>query len=363
MAGSNGIDTTVKPPLFTVVICTRNEEQYIAQCLDSLLGGTYPLDCVQIIVCDGHSTDNTRVILEEYVRQNDCIEVMDNPGLSAPIGFNVGINAAQGDYVSILSAHSTVAVDWIERNVEVIAEHPMAVGVGGHMITEGEGCWGRAIAAAVSSRFGVGNSSFRVGASSGWVDTVVFGAYRRDAFERFGLFDEELTRNQDDEFNYRINAMGGKLWFDSSILTTYYSRSSPRQLYRQYAQYGYWKPLVLKKCPGVFGWRQLVPPCFVLTLASSLLLGLLWWPAFIIMALVLACYGLMAIAASILAAKRRFHLALLLPIIFVIVHFAYGMHFLWGTACLILGQKPKARHSVLTRKAVRRNKESEVPRM
>jgi glycosyltransferase involved in cell wall biosynthesis len=337
-------------PLYTVIICTRNEEQYVGRCLNSLLGGTYQLDRVQIIVCDGRSTDRTRIILEEYARQHACIKAVDNPGLTAPIGFNLGIKAAHGDYIAILSAHSVVATDWIEQNVRALEEHSTAAGVGGRMITTCEGRWGAAIAIALSSRFGIGNSSFRVGARAGWVDTVVFGAYRRDTFRRFGLFDEELVRNQDDEFNYRINARGGKLWFDPSIRTTYYSRSSLGQLYRQYAQYGYWKPLVLKKCPGVFGWRQLVPPFFILALTGSLLLGLFWWPALIFTAIVLASYAATSIVASAFAARGNSVLLLFLPFVFATVHYAYGAHFLWGTICVALGRKPKPQHFALTRR-------------
>lgn len=343
--------TDRSPPLFSVVICTRNEADHIARCLDSLLNGTYPLDRLDILVCDGRSTDATRSIVQRIADESACVRLLDNPRRTAPFGFNLGIAAAKGDVVAILGAHAEVAPDWAAANVAALEAHPEADGVGGRMTTVAEGYVGRAIAAATASPFGVGNSSFRVGGRPGWADTVVFGAYRRETFEKVGTFDEELARNQDDEFNYRINSRGGKLWFDPAIRTTYYARTSLTNVYRQYAQYGLWKPLVYRKCPGVFGVRQLVPPLFVLSLVACSVAGLAWRPAWAVLGVIGALYGagavLFAVRACVGCGLRH---VFLVPVVYVLVHVAYGLHFLLGLVRLAVCRRPPAgRHTSLTR--------------
>ncbi len=337
--------------LFTVIICTRNEEGFIGRCLDSVLANTYPHDRMDVIVCDGRSTDGTRAVVERLAAEHECVRLLDNPNRTAPYGFNLGIAEAKGEIVAILGAHAEVAPDWIERNVRALAEHPEADAVGGRMTTVGKGTVGTAIALALSSPFGVGNNSFRVGGKARAVDTVVFGAYRRETFEKFGGFDEELARNQDDEINYRINAGRGRLWFDPEIRTTYYARPSLGGLYRQYAQYGFWKPLVYRKCPGIFGWRQLVPPAFVLTLLGLFVAGWPWPLAWAGLGGVVGLYLIGGTAFAFRACARpglRYVPVLLL--VFLLIHVAYGLHFLLGAVrFLVLRRGAAGRHAALTR--------------
>jgi len=336
---------------FTVIICTRNEERHISACLESLLANTYPIDRVQILVCDGRSTDATRDLVQQIADEHPCVGLVDNPGHTAPRGFNLGIDSATGDVVAILSAHATVAPDWIERCVLALQDHPEVAGVGGRMTTVAKGTWGPIIADALSCPFGVGYNRFRIGGSPGYADTIVFGAYRRETFKTYGVFDEELARNQDDEFNYRVRSRGGKLWFDPSIQSTYYARSSPAHLYRQYAQYGFWKPLVYRKCPGTFAWRQLAPPAFVASVAASIVLGVVWPPAWWALAVIGGLYvSAAALFSARIAARLRSSRALALPLAFLTIHLAYGAHFLSGFLYFcVLGQAPRARHAKLTR--------------
>ena len=338
-------------PRVSVIICTRNEEAHIGRCLDSLLANTYPPGRVEIVVCDGRSTDATRDVVAEYANRHTSVKLIDNPGRTAPKGFNLGIARARGEIIAILGAHSEVAPDWIERNVDALEEHPDAAGVGGRMTTVGQGYAAGAIARALSSPFGVGNSSFRVGTQARYTDTVVFGAYRRETFERYGTFDEELARNQDDELNYRIRSQGGRLWFDPAIRSTYCARQSFRHLHRQFAQYGFWKPLVYRKCPGVFAWRQLAPPAFVASLACGVILGLLWSPGWLVLGGILCAYMIATGASAIwLAARSGLRYLPALPPVFAIVHVAYGLHFLHGVAYfLVLRRSPGSRHARLTR--------------
>jgi len=343
--------TDQPPPLFSVIICTRNEEGYIARCLDSLLAGTYPFDRLEVLVCDGRSTDATRSVVQQVAEERECVRLLDNPRRTAPFGFNLGIAEAKGDIVAILGAHAAVAPDWIEKNVAALEAHPEADGVGGRMTTVGQGIVGTAISLAVSSPFGVGNSSFRVGGRPGIVDTVVFGAYRRETFEKVGTFDEELARNQDDELNYRINLRGGKLWFDPEIRSTYYARTSLAKVYRQYAQYGFWKPLVYRKCPGVFGVRQLIPPAFVLSLVACSAAGFAWRPAWAAVAVMGALYVAGAVFFALRACVGHgLRHVFVVPVVYLLLHVGYGLHFLLGLVRLAARRRPPAgRHTSLTR--------------
>lgn len=203
--------------------------------------------------------------------------------------------------------------------------------MGGALTTVGETDSARAIALAQSSAFGVGGVAFRTWREKPtYVDTLAFGAYRRDVFDRIGDFDEELVRNQDDEFNYRLIQAGGKILMDPSIRTVYYSRASLKGLWRQYFQYGYYKVRVIQKLGAIPSWRHLVPASFVLgvivSLAASAVTGNPLWAA-----LVLGSYAAANLGASLWTAVRHGVKYLpLLPLAFWIIHGAYGCGFLAG---------------------------------
>jgi GT2 family glycosyltransferase len=219
----------------------------------------------------------------------------------------------------------------MRRCIEVLRETG-ADCVGGPMVAVGETRLARAIALAQSSSFGVGGVAFRTGREkAGHVDTVAFGAYRREVFDRIGDFDEELVRNQDDEFNFRLTQTRGKIWLDPSIHSIYHSRASLRDLWSQYFQYGFYKVRVIQKRGAVPSWRHLVPGLLVLGILGSLLLALvtrrpLW---------ALSVTGLYAAAnmvASLGTARRAWQSLPVLPIAFAAIHFAYGTGFIWGLA-------------------------------
>jgi len=198
------------------------------------------------------------------------------------------------------------------------------------MVTVGETWMARAIALAQSSLFGVGGVTFRTGRKKpGYVHTVAFGAYRREVFERIGAFDEELVRNQDDEFNFRLIQAGGKIRLDPSIHSVYYSRTDLCGLWRQYFQYGIYKVRVIQKRRAVPSWRYLVPGAFVLGLLGSLLLALITSQPF----WVLTVAGPYAVAnglASLWTARRDGRTLVVLPLAFLTLHLAFGIGCLWG---------------------------------
>jgi len=204
--------------------------------------------------------------------------------------------------------------------------------VGGPLETIGESYIARVIAAAMSSRFGVGGSAFRVANSNTqFTDTVAFPAYTRAVIDRAGPFDEELVRNQDDEYNYRLRKLGMKILLAADVRSRYYSRATLPGLWRQHFQYGFWKVRVLQKHPRQMQLRQFVPPLFVAALLVALLLLPVFSVAGYLLGLMAGIYALAVLSASIISARKNGWLVLpILPLAFAILHLAYGSGFLIG---------------------------------
>jgi GT2 family glycosyltransferase len=255
--------------------------------------------------------------------------LLDNPGRIVPTGFNRALHVARGDIVIRIDGHCEVPPDYVRRCAESLAQ-TQADCVGGPLITVGVGLQANAIALAQSSRFGVGGASFRLrNVKPGFVDTVAFGAYRRDVFERIGMLDEELVRNQDDEFNFRLTQAGGRIWLDPEIHSIYYSRANLSKLWQQYFQYGLYKVRVIQKRGAVPARRHLAPAIFVLGVIGSCMLALLTSrPRWLL--LVVGPYALANGLASLWTARGRWQTLPLLPSAFAVLHSAYGLGFLAG---------------------------------
>jgi glycosyltransferase involved in cell wall biosynthesis len=236
-------------PAVSIIVPCRNEEAYIARCLDSILASDYPKDRLEVVVSEGRSSDRTREILLAYAAKNPEIILLDNPTGATPAGLNLAIRRASGDIIVRMDAHVLYPSDYVSRLVRGLEESG-ADNVGGVLETvPAENTPGaRAIAIGLAHPFGVGNAHFRTGARvRREVDTVPFGCYRREVFDRIGLFDEELIRNQDDEFNFRLIRRGGRVLLLPDVLCRYFARRSLRHLAGMYYQYGYFKPLVARK--------------------------------------------------------------------------------------------------------------------
>lgn len=334
------------PPFVSVVIPCRNERGWIDSCLESLLRTTYPLDRLEIIVVDGMSDDGTRDAVARHAAEHPQVRMLDNPARITPVALNVAIASARGDVIVRMDAHNifpdsylSALVDWLVRSG--------ADNVGGVCVTEpgGPGPVARAIAIAMAHPLGVGNSHFRIGTSEPrWVDTVPFGCYRREVFERIGMFDEDLIRNQDDELNTRLVRAGGRILLVPDVVSTYHARDSLAKLWRMYFQYGYFKPLVARKVGGVFTWRQLVPPTFVLGLAASLLLALLVPATAPLLAALAASYALLLLAAALPAARRHgVRVAIALCAAIPVLHFSYGLGFVRGAFDFLILRRKSVR--------------------
>lgn len=335
-------------PLVTVIVPCRDEERYVGPCLESIMATAYPQSRLEVLVVDGRSRDGTRSIVEAWARAHAQIRLLDNPRRIVPAALNLGIRAARGDVIVRMDAHVVYPPHYIPRLVAALAETG-ADNVGARIVTlpADPGAVARGIAIALSHPFGVGNSYFRIGTTvRRRVDTVPFGCYRRDVFDRFGLFDEDLVRNQDDEFNHRVVRHGGRILLLPDVESYYYARPSLRQLARMYYQYGLFKPLTARKVGRVMTVRQLVPAAFVLTVAVLAALGLVWTPAAILAALTAGSYALaVALAALPTLATHGVRCALVLALAFPILHVSYGIGFLRGLGFLF--RRPPGRAAAL----------------
>ncbi len=318
-------------PLVSIVIPVRNEAAFIERGLSAVLGQTYPKDRIEIVVADGMSTDGTREkILEIAARSEMNILIVDNVKQIAPTGLNRAIEKASGEIIIRVDGHCEIDPDYVANCVELL-ESGRAEGVGGPIETVGETPRAAAISMAMSSNFGVGGSAFRtINDREMLTDTVAFPGYTRKIIEQAGPFNEELVRNQDDEYNFRIRKLGGRILLSPKIRSRYYSRSTFGSLWRQYFQYGYWKVRVLQMHPKQMSLRQFVPFVFV---SSIILLGLLS-PFFFAFRLTLAVevgmYLLANLAASFKVAGSRIRAIPFLSLSFFILHVAYGLGSMFG---------------------------------
>lgn len=313
--------------LVSVLIPIRNEVAYIERCLFSVLRQTLPANQIEILVIDGRSTDLTREKVIQLQGVYPQITLLDNPQQTAPYAMNIGLKQAAGDVLVRVDGHCEIAPDYLERCLAVL-EQTGAGCVGGRLNNIGETDMARAIALGMSSPFGVGNALFRYTQTACEVDTLAFGAYRREVIERVGLFNEALTRNQDDEYNYRVRAAGYKIWLDPRIQANYYTRGSLKTLWKQYYQYGFWKIKVLRQYPRSLQLRHLIPAGFVLSLIATGGLSLVTvWGRFLFCGIV-GLYLLADLFFSMRQSRSSWRLFPALMLIFPTLHLAYGCGFL-----------------------------------
>lgn len=322
-------------PFVSALLVTYNESQYIERSLESLLLQDYPKDLYEIITIDGGSTDDTLALASQLTQQHidkgetvPNVSYLDNPKKILAAGWNIGIKAAKGKYVTRIDAHATANSSFIRIAVETMMKVD-AVCVGGKLITEASSETGEIIKDVLSSPFGVGNSSFRTSNEAGYADTAVYGLYDKDIFGKIGYFDENLVRNQDIELHSRIKRAGGKFYFEPEIESTYYSRDSVKKMVKQAFGNGLWNIVILKKNNAKLSLRHMIPFFFVLFLVISTIGGVLWRPAWHVEITVLALYFLLAIVASFRKTKLISRV-IKMPWLFFLLHVSYGFGSLSG---------------------------------
>ena len=319
----------------SVIVPCFNEQETILQLLEAVINQTYPLDETEVIIADGLSTDRTRDMISAFQvnHPNITIRIIENKKRIIPSGLNRAIEVAQGEYIVRMDAHSIP-----DRNYIKLCINGLEIGLGDNIggiwkILPGGKTWiAKAIAVAASHPLGVGDALYRIGGSAQEVETVPFGAFRRELIGKIGMFDETLLTNEDYEFNTRVRQSGGKVWMDPSIRSVYFARSSLKELAHQYLRYGYWKAQMLRKYPKTLRWRQVLPPLFVFALISLGLLSLLWYFASWVLVIIVLLYTTVIIILGIKMSINHKDISMTIGVPFAIatIHLSYGSALLWG---------------------------------
>jgi glycosyltransferase involved in cell wall biosynthesis len=318
-------------PFVSVILPVRNEAGFIGDCLRALAAQDYPHDRFEVILVDGRSTDATLAEANGVAETAGLpVSILTNSRLVTAAAMNLGIRAAGGEVILKVDGHTRVATDFISANVRVL-EQTGADCVGGPIDTVGRTVIGRALALATSSPFGIGDASFRhADAHAQETDSVPFGAYRREVFDRVGPFSEDIDRGEDDEFNYRLREAGGRIVLSPAIRSTYYCRDSLAALARQYWHYGLAKAAVLQRHPQRLRPRHLVPSSLVLALVGGILLRFLDRRFGWLTVLAGASYAIANLLASSRLAPRDRGAARYLPAAFACIHLSAGAGFIAG---------------------------------
>ncbi len=318
----------------SIIVPCFNEEKTIQLLLQAIMGQTIKPDKLEVIIADALSTDQTRSKIREYAIKNTrlTIHIIDNIKRTIPAAINLAANTAQGEYLVRLDAHSVPANDYILKSIEIL-KSGKAQNVGGiwEIYPGSDSCISKAIARATAHPLGAGDAGYRLASKSSFVDTVPFGAFRKDDFIRLGGFDENLLSNEDYEFNTRLRQNGGKVWLDNSIRSKYFARKNLAELGRQYWRYGFWKNRMLRKYPDSLRWRQAIPPLFV---SSAIIIGIIsiFVPfARIIFAMGVGLYLLALFSSSLIESViKKDGCYLMMGFAFATIHFCWGGGFLYS---------------------------------
>lgn len=330
-------------PKVSVIIPARNEEKFIEKCIESFLTCDYPKELIEVIVVDGMSEDGTRKIVRELSERDIRVLLVNNEKKITPVAMNLGVKASKGEYIFFSGAHSEMRSDYISKCIR----HALETGadnVGGIMKTEPRisSTVGIAISKVLSSPLGVGGAKFRTGVTKPIeVDTVPFGCYKREVFDRIGYFNEKLVRNQDIEFNLRLKRAGGKIILFPDIELTYYARSTCRDLSKNNFENGFWVIAAKKYAEVPYSKRHLVPLMFVLFLLLGFLISLVVTYFLFVYISLLVTYFVTVIIFSFSHALEAKKLNLLFAAIvsYLVLHISYGVGSLLGLFSLLSGEK------------------------
>ena len=327
--------------LITVVIPCRNEVKHIERTVKSVMSSVGIK--LEVVVVDGMSNDGTREVLNSLNnRYPENFKYIDNPEQLTPYAFNHGVKAARGDYVQISGARNLLEPDYLLKLALILDEKPEVAAVGGNYNHTYDSDQGRFISYAMESKFGMGPDNFRTKSTDGYVDTVGIPLFRVNVFDEVGLFDETLTRNQDDDFTYRLKQAGYKIYYCSTANTTYFVRDSFQKLSKQFQQYGYFKVFVNKKHSTFTTIRQLVPALFVSFLAMGFMLSLISHVALFLYLFILGTYYVLGLLSAN-QFTNNFKEICQVQLAYFIMHFSYGVGYLKGILdFMILNKSPSS---------------------
>lgn len=326
------IPQTMQSPNVSVVVPVRNEERYIASCLRSLLSQTYPAELYEVLVVDGRSSDRSVNIVEKIGRNHPNVRWFDNPAAIAPAAMNLGIQNAKGNIIIRADGHNFYPHNYIENCVSYLTKTG-ADNVGGPLVTvpANESLGARLVAAVLTNPFGVGDSRFRIGSKEGFVETVPFGAFRRDVFDRVGMYNEKLVRNQDNELNARIRRNGGKIYQTPELTTEYRPVAGFGELLRQTFKQSQWHIFSVRENVCSMSARHFAPALLLIAVVILTILSFLnrmAFPALISLAVLYFFIGFFFAARKL--RTQRASTVCMLPIACACFHFAYGLGTLAG---------------------------------
>ncbi len=319
----------------SVIVPCFNEESTITLLLDAIKKQTFPIERLEVIIADALSTDQTRKKINQYLQKNMdlAVNVIDNPIRTIPSAVNLAVSEAKGEFIVRLDAHSIPNIKYIELCVNAL-KTGIADCVGGvwDIVPGGQGWIARSIAFAASHPLAVGDAQYRFTNKSGYVDTVPFGAFRKDLFNKIGGFNEKLLTNEDYEFYTRIRKNEGKIWLDPAIRCTYFARKDLSSLVHQYWRYGFWKYRMLVNYPETLRWRQALPPLFVFSVIILILSSPFFRFSRWVLLVLLGCYLIALIGTSFKSSiqKRDPGLFVGMPMAVACMHFSWGIGFLYS---------------------------------
>jgi succinoglycan biosynthesis protein ExoA len=316
----------------SVILTVLNEERHVAEAVRRALLQDHPGQ-IEVLVALGPSTDRTDEIVEKIAADDERVRWVRNPDPrgSTPAGLNAALAASRHPVVARIDGHALLPADYLRIAVETL-NRSGADNVGGMMAAEGITTFEQAVAAAMTSRLGVGSAAFHTGGEEGASDTVYLGVFRRTALERVGGYDEAFLRAQDWEMNLRIRRTGGAVWFQPALQVAYRPRSSVGALARQYFHYGRWRRVVMRRHEGTASLRYLAAPVAVVGIALGLILAPLgvFWPALAAAIMLPIGYLVAVVVAGVGVVGRGLPLGLRLrlPGVLATMHLSWGLGFL-----------------------------------
>jgi glycosyltransferase involved in cell wall biosynthesis len=319
--------------LVSVIIVFRNEAGYLTDCLESVLSQFGQDDRWELILVDGQSTDQSVQVANYFLKSNGvAYTLLENSRLTLASGWNIGIRAAKGKYIIRPDAHAVLQPGYINTGIETLKSIPDAAVAGGVLETRGKTLMGKVICEALSMKTGVGNSSFRTGAPSGFYDTAVYGIYRKEVFDKVGLFNEELERHQDTELHWRMHQKGMNFYMNNEMVAVYFCRDSLPALGKQMYRIGFcFSDLIKAGARGALGLRHRIPMMFYLYLVAILILSLMIPRMMELFWLTIIVYLSVIMLESMLKCMKNRNL-IALGAIFVIpwMHINYALGTFWG---------------------------------